>query len=124
MNPGPDYKFCPACGQTCHVTAPACACGHHFRPQFNAPNTYQYQQAPTMFAGQQMQPTTDWLTDLARRHRESNKLFIWTLVGGLICLWPIWIISYLEYNKMRDIRNQVASMGVDPVWWELAYRAR
>jgi len=76
------------------------------------------------FAAYSLQPTPAVLQELARRHRESNKLFIWTLIGGALCIWPLWIISYLEYNKMRDIKSQVVSMGVDIGWWEINFSAK
>ncbi len=66
----------------------------------------------------------DVLADLARRYRDSSRLYVWTLLGGLFCLWPLWIFSYLEYNKMRDIKDQVARMGVDIYWWKINYNAR
>jgi hypothetical protein len=68
------------------------------------------------------QPTPDVLEELARRNRESNKLMIWTLIGGLVlCLWPIWIVSYLEYNKQQQIRAELSAMGVDVTWWERTF---
>ena len=64
------------------------------------------------------------LQELARRHKDSYNLFLWTLIGGALCFWPALIVAYLEYNKMRDIKIQVAAYGIDPCWWETAYGAR
>jgi hypothetical protein len=71
-----------------------------------------------------MQPTQDVLFDLACRYRESNKLFTWTLIGGLLCVWPLLIVTFLEYTKMRDIKKQIIAMGIDPYWWECNYRPK
>ena len=76
------------------------------------------------FLGQGAPAGHDLLADLARRHRDSNKVFIWTLVGGLLCLWPLWIVTYIEYTRMRDVKDQVARMGVDVDWWIAVYRAK
>ncbi|MEP6756672.1 MAG: hypothetical protein ABJA67_14295 [Chthonomonadales bacterium] len=57
------------------------------------------------------------LDDLARRYREANKVYTWTLIAGLCCLWPIWFVTYMEYNKMNDIKRDVAAMGIDVDAW-------
>jgi len=64
------------------------------------------------------------LEDMARRHRDSHVLMTWTLVVGLLCLWPLLIVSYLEYNKMRDIKNEIVRMGVDLNWWQMSFRTK
>jgi len=65
-------------------------------------------------------PTADPLTDLARRHKESNTTFTWTLIVGIF-FWPLWILTFMEYTKMRDLKSEVARMGVDVWWWERTY---
>lgn len=141
MNPAP-FKVCPQCNRQTALETQVCGgCGHQFRSNFTppasslgpvAPNqtsgfpggpSYGQVPGPTM-AFQGMGSGVDPLIDLARRHRDSNQVFIWTLIGGILCVWPLWIITYLEYVKMRDIKSEVARMGVDVTWWEVTYRAK
>ena len=61
---------------------------------------------------------------MARRFRDARKLCIWTFWLGLFCLWPLWIVTYLEYQKMRNVKEDVSRMGVDVRWWQSTYGAR
>jgi len=67
---------------------------------------------------------TQQLVELARRFNDSRKLLIITFWVGILCLYPVWIVTYLEYVKMRNIKEQVSSMGVDVAWWQINYGAR
>lgn len=64
------------------------------------------------------------LAQLANLFLDSRKLCVMTFWIGLFCLWPVWIISYLEYDKMRKIKDDVARMGVDVRWWQNTYGCR
>ena len=41
----------------------------------------------------------------------------WTFVAGLLCLWPLWIWTYIENTKMEAIRVRVAAKGIDARAW-------
>lgn len=127
-----EEKGCPVCSRRWPVTTLSCVCGHVFRTQYvpthnPPPGATTFFQAPQGYppfnSNHIPQPSDALLRDLARRHKECNKLFIWTLVVGTLCLWPIWIVSYLEYNKMRDIKTQIAQMNIDIPWWMSTYSA-
>lgn len=64
------------------------------------------------------------LSELARRYNESRKLCLLTFWIGLFCLWPVWIVSYLEYTKIQNIKQDIAALGVDVRWWQMTYGAR
>lgn len=68
------------------------------------------------------QAMNDTLADLARQHRDADRTFLITLIAGILCLWPILILTYLEYNKKREIQNRVAALGVDVNWWQVTYQ--
>jgi hypothetical protein len=60
--------------------------------------------------------------DLARRYRSAKSAFTITLIIGFIFLWPLWIIAYLEHNKMNDVKREVAAAGVDAETWARSIR--
>jgi len=35
----------------------------------------------------------------------------------------LWIVTYLEYVKMRDIKDEVGRMGLDVRSWQMQYGA-
>jgi hypothetical protein len=58
------------------------------------------------------------LMELEERYRTAKKTFTWTLwVGILTCLFPIWIITYLEWMKMASAKREVAMLGINPEQW-------
>ena len=137
MGPGthinPEAKICPQCGRHSPLTTQACAsCGHVFRSNFQAAAPPpQYAQSPgpnptQAFYGSN-QPavpqSAQSLAEYARQFNESKKLLLLTFWIGLFCLWPLWIVTYIEYTKMRNIKDEVARTGVDVRWWQLTYRA-
>ena len=131
MTPGaPQGKFCPQCGRPSPLEAPACqTCGHAFRQTFAQPPPPTppppgFRPGPDPTRAFYAQTPTQDLAELARRFNESRKLCVLTFWIGLFCLWPIWIVSYIEYTKMRNIKDQVALMGVDVAWWQFTYQAK
>jgi hypothetical protein len=62
----------------------------------------------------------DELSDLARRYRERDSLFWWTLFCGIF-FWPVLIATYYHAEKKRGIQDRVAQLGVDITWWRLNY---
>lgn len=131
MTPGSQagsYKVCPQCGLAVPLETVVCPqCGHAFRqrfvdPQVPPPNATQ------MFAAAAANPppglNQQYLAELARRSNEARRTLQITFFVGLFCLWPVWIVTYLEYVKMRDIKEEVGRMGVDVRWWQLNFQAR
>lgn len=66
----------------------------------------------------------NYLGELARRFNESRRLTLITFWVGLFCLWPLWIVTYIEYTKMRGIKDEVAMLGIDVSWWQMTYGCR
>lgn len=63
-------------------------------------------------------PPDDYeMIDLSRQYRESNKTFLWSLIIGLLLFWPLLILSYSEWKKMKGIKSRVALRGIDPERW-------
>lgn len=114
-------KLCPSCGRVLPSSASRCTCGHQFTGQSNLA---QPATAPTPTPPINPQPSSvpsggyDELADLARRYRERDSLFWWTLFCGLIC-WPVLIATYYHAEKKRGIQDRVAQLGVDITWWKL-----
>jgi hypothetical protein len=134
MNPGstgtPGFKICPVCNTQSRLEENVCSrCGHQFRQVFTTPPPNQpfvQPPNPTMgFPANPVQPivSPDILVEMARQFNEAKKVVIWTFWLGLFCLWPLWIVTYLEYTKMNRVKEQVALMGVNVQWWQTAYRA-
>lgn len=122
---GLESNICPQCGTTFQPGAAFCVCGFNLSNQFLPPSTgipFSSPFSSSSYMGP-LTPTPDVLNELARRHRESNRAFNMTIVVGIF-IFPVWVVSYLEYNKMREIRNQIAQMGVNILWWESMYRAK
>jgi|GEM_PF-6886442 len=141
------HKLCPSCGTPVAADAAFCQkCGHAFRTQlppsgppktqaFTPPQAQPHwnpplyggpgaaQGYPPPFSNLQPAPPLDWqLGELARRYRDAHNVFVWTLIGGILCIWPLWIITYLEHQKKVDIKNSVAALGVDVEGWRMTYR--
>lgn len=116
--PQGSYKICPQCQRSLPVNAPQCSgCGRRFSTQFTPPPVQQTQAyAPP--------PSVDPLSELARRYRDSKSTFTITLIVGLFCLWPLWILTYIEYNRMRKITDDVGALGVDVNWWKAQFRLK
>ncbi len=57
------------------------------------------------------------LMDLEERYRTAKKTFTWTLWAGLLCFFPIWIITYIEWTKMTNAKREVAMLGINPEQW-------
>ena len=55
--------------------------------------------------------------DLARQFHDSKRVFLWTLVLGLVLFWPLLFIAYSEHKKMNAIKSRVALRGIDPEIW-------
>jgi hypothetical protein len=64
--------------------------------------------------------TIQW-NDLARRYKQSQTFVVITLLAGII-FFPIWIASYIEYNKMEKIKAEVATLGRDSKEWVKSLR--
>jgi uncharacterized membrane protein YvbJ len=110
-------KLCPQCSQQAALDAAFCAkCGHQYRTKFiSLPN--QTQVVNTLPSFQHPQLTNTLLADLAQQYRDSKKLYTWTLIAGICLLWPALIVTYLEHNKMKEIKAKVASQGIDAETW-------
>ena len=130
MNPGGPssqaYKICPVCQRRSELHSPQCVgCGHVFRQTFTPPPFQQTVNPTQAFYAQpgtpQAFPNTLHLSELARRFAESRKLCIWTFWLGVFCLWPAWIVTYLEFVKMRNIKEEVSRKGVDVMTWLNSY---
>lgn len=87
----------------------------------NPTQAFYTQPQPRMGPG--YMPTPD-LNELARRFAESRKLCVITFWVGLFCLWPLWIVTYLEYAKMGRYKEDVARMGVDVLVWQQTHGLR
>jgi hypothetical protein len=105
-------------------------CGHNFRQQFIPPvhggpvsPSGQTQAFFSSAPGQAVVPQQQ-LAEMARRSNESRKLCLITFWIGLFCLWPVWIVSYLEYTKIQNIKQEIAAFGIDVRWWQITYGAR
>ena len=130
MSPGQPFKACPACGAGQPLEVSTCTrCGHTFRQTFvpgpppPSPNpTQAFYGAPRAASPANVDP--NMLAEMARRFNDSRKTFIWTFFIGLLCLWPVWIVTYIEYTKMRDIKNQIGTMGLNVPQWQMTYGAR
>lgn len=59
----------------------------------------------------------DRLYLLAREFRACRSRFQSFLIAGFF-IWPLWIVAYIEWNRMRDLKMQVRLLGVDVAWWE------
>lgn len=57
------------------------------------------------------------LRELARQYRAAKSTRYWTLWVGLFCLWPVWIVAYIEHMKMQSILSKVAAKGIDAEVW-------
>ncbi len=61
---------------------------------------------------------------LAMRFLDSRRLALWTFWIGLFCLWPLWILTYLEYQKMQSAKEQIARQGGNVMAWMQSYGLR
>ena len=106
------FKICPQCQTPAALTDMVCAkCGRQYRTQFGPPAQQTISVAPL-----HQLPPTQW-EDLARRYRSARGNYNITLILGFLCLWPLWIFTYLEKNKMNEIKREVAAAGVDAKSW-------
>lgn len=134
-----DWTFCPACGFDTRPPmnrATVIGCSHRVLPQntfcvdcgaqagsASVPLQASSVQVQTTHIPQQHislsvgSPPTQNLKRLAARYRDASKLYGITLILGLLCLWPIWIVSYLEWRKMAAVREEVLDMGIDVDTW-------
>lgn len=85
-------------------------------PNIGATQAFYAPQAP--FAA------TPDLAEMARRFAESRKACVITFWVGMFCLWPVWIVTYLEYQKMRNLKEEVARMGVNVEAWQRSFGLR
>lgn len=74
--------------------------------------------APSMPPVQQVDPRE--LEYKAYLFQTSRKMCVSTFVVGFL-LWPLWIVTYLEREKMRKIKDELYRMGVNIPWWQSAY---
>jgi hypothetical protein len=135
MAPGtyanPEGKICPQCGWRATLDAQSCVrCGHAYRQHFPpAAPPPQYAQGPNptqAFYGQFPPPqaiTAQRLAEFSMQFNESRRVVRLTFWIGLFCLWPVWIITYIEYTKMRNIKEELARAGIDVRWWQTTYNA-
>lgn len=121
-------KYCPKCKSANALNAPVCqntACGHAFRTQFvppAPPDQTQMGMAPMLQQSYSNNALLVYnssanLDELTQRFRDAHRAYSWTFFVGLFCLWPLWIVSYIEYNKMNDVKRRVAAMGIDAEAW-------
>jgi hypothetical protein len=116
-------KSCPQCRAANNVAAAFCnLCGHQFKTQFGT---------PPPVSGPSPGPTTQFipqdldfaLGELARRHKIAHSTMMLTIYVGIL-VFPVWIISYLEYNKTQAIQAEVTRLGVSVQWWQSYYRTK
>ena len=133
VNTPSSFKVCPQCQTKCGLAFMHClTCGHNFRQNFASPppsfsnlppqNSNPVGSTQAFFAqvSPQSVPQLDF-GELARRYRESQKLCAATFWIGLFCLWPVWIVTYLEFTKMRQIKDDIAAKGADVRGWQNFY---
>jgi hypothetical protein len=143
------YKRCPSCGTPALIDASSClTCGHVYRTKFqplppaaptpptqafpppahpytppSQPYASPYGQGQSPYGTVQHQdPAQNFrLDELAEQYRALEKTFLWTLYAGLLCLFPIWIVSAIQFQKMSQLKREVASMGVNTHYWITNY---
>ncbi|MBM4356033.1 MAG: hypothetical protein FJ109_19965 [Deltaproteobacteria bacterium] len=122
-------RFAPPLGQTQVVLPPPvdktqmlASRGAAALPPTHAAPTGAFPSAPSSYVPQTQAGAALQLQELARQYREANRSYMWTLIGGLLLLWPLWVITYMEHGKMRTIKGQVALLGLEPDAWVRSIR--
>lgn len=107
----PQFKVCPNCGQRAVLSMVRCGRCMAVFPSVN-PQPQPVPPAPA-FVQQPVQYDFE-MQELGRQYVAAKSTYTLTLWLGFLCLWPLWIVTYLEHNKMQRIKSKVAQKGVDP----------
>ena len=117
----PGARYCPTCNNAATLLDPFCrACGAQLPPLQPAyfSGAQGQSQGMTGYAAQAPGLTQYAHFELARQYKRAKRTFTWTLLVGLFCFfWPLFIVTYLEYRKMQDIKEQVGLTGIDSEYW-------